>query len=142
MCTEMDPDRIEAGEADYLYTAPSGLAGAGTGLFTAITLYRGEIIAYYHGERLLPEEAERRAELGRDKHFIILPDGGVLDPARVEGMAKYANDARGPSSTGRRNNASIGLDDEGRVCLRALRTIKPGEEIFCAYGRNYWRRHG
>lgn len=138
----MDPDGIDADEADYLYVATSGLPGAGKGLFTAIALYRDEIIARYRGERLGAGEAERRAAKGEDRHFIMLPDGGVLDPARTEGMAKYANDARGPSEAAFRNNAAIALDDEGNVCLKALRGIRPGEEIFCAYGKRYWRKHG
>jgi SET domain-containing protein len=139
----MDPDGIDAEEADYLYVAASGLPGAGMGLFAAITLYKDEVIAHYRGERLAPEEAQRREALGEDRYFMMLPDGGVLDPARTkEGMAKYANDADGPSGAGGRNNAVISLDDEGEVCLRALRRIRPGEEILCAYGKRYWKKHG
>lgn len=138
----MDPDGIQIEEEDYLYTAPSGLPGAGQGLFTAITLYKDEVIAIFHGERLSAKEASDRAANGLDRYFMELPDGTTLDAMGVEGFAKFANDALGNSGSALRNNAMIALDDDGRVCLRAKRRIRVGEEVLCGYGKRYWLRHG
>ncbi len=138
----MDPDGIPLQEEDYLYTAISGLPGAGQGLFTAVTLYKDEVIAIYHGERLSTKEAAQRAEQGLDRYFMELPDGTTLDAMGVQGFAKFANDAQGSASTTLRNNAKIALDDSGQVCLRATRRIREGEEVLCSYGKRYWVRHG
>lgn len=138
----MDPDGIQAEEADYLYTGPSRLAGAGQGLFTAITLFKEEVIALFHGERLSAKSANDRAGQGMDRYFMELPDGTVLDAMPVAGFAKFANDALGGPDLDLRNNAVIALDDSGRVCLRATRRIPAGEEVMCGYGKRYWERHG
>ena len=138
----MDPDGIPLKEEDYLYTALSGLPHAGRGLFTAISLYKDEVIAIFHGERLSAKEATDRAAQGMDRYFMELPDGTTLDAMGVKGFAKFANDAKGSAATALRNNAVIALDDSDRVCLRATRRIRVGEEVLCGYGKRYWKRHG
>ncbi len=140
--TCMDPDGISLAEEGYLYTAPSGLPGAGQGLFTAIPLYKDEVIAIFHGERLSAKEASDRAAQGLDRYFMELPEGTTLDAMGVQGFAKFANDAKGSANTSLRNNAKIALDDSGQVCLRATRRIGVGEEVLCGYGKRYWQRHG
>ncbi len=138
----MDPDGIPHQEEDYLYTAPSSLPDAGLGLFTAIPLYKDEVIAIFHGERLSAREASDRAAQGLDRYFMELPDGTTLDAMDMEGFAKFANDAQGSATTVLQNNAKIALDDKGQVCIRAMRRIRVGEEVLCGYGKRYWKRHG
>ena len=137
----MDPDGIPLAEADYLYSALSGLPGAGQGLFTAIPLYKDEVIAIFHGERLSAKEAKDRAAQGLDRYFMELPDGTTLDAMGIVGFAKFANDVYGTPGSALRNNAVITLDDGGRVCLRATRRILAGQEVLCGYGKRYWARH-
>lgn len=137
----MDPDTIPLAEEEFLYTGVSGLPGAGQGLFTAVTLYKDEVIAIFRGERLSLKEAGARADRGLDRYFMELPDGTTLDAMGVQGFAKFANDAKGSSGTVLRNNAVIALDDGGHVCLRAKRRIRVGEEVLCDYGKRYWQRH-
>jgi hypothetical protein len=48
---------IHAPETDYLYIENSRIAGAGRGLFTAITIYKEEIIAVYTGETITEQES-------------------------------------------------------------------------------------
>jgi uncharacterized protein len=61
----------------------------------------------------------------------------------VHCYAKYANDPQASgkliTKTSFKTNATIGLDDDEQICLIALRDIKIGEEIFCSYGKAYWR---
>jgi uncharacterized protein len=43
---------IESPESDYLYTKTSQIPDSGNGLFTAIPIYKDEIIAVFKGEIL------------------------------------------------------------------------------------------
>ncbi|MEO8149695.1 MAG: SET domain-containing protein, partial [Bacteroidia bacterium] len=115
----------------------------GNGLFTAINIYKDEIIAVFKGEILTEAQATYRANKGNDKYFIDMQDGTIMDSMKVKSFAKYANDAKGSSVQGTiKNNSKIILDDYNNVCLTATRFIKKGEEIFCSYGKGYWEKHG
>lgn len=129
-------NKIDADECDYLYIITSQISDAGSGLFTAIDIYKDEMIAEYKGEILSASEAKAKSRLGADKYFILLADGSVLDSMPIECFAKYANDASVNSEL--KNNAKIAFDDDNRIGLIALRKIKAGEEIFCSYGKKYW----
>ena len=133
---------IDAREKDYLYIGESRIPGSGNGLFTAIPIYKDEVISIFKGKILSNKEAQRRATNGEDVYFMNMPDGTILDSREVNCFAKYANDAAGSVKTRYRNNADITLDEKGAVCIVASRKILAGEEIYCAYGPNYWQRHG
>lgn len=132
--------QIDAAESDYLYVHPSQLLNAGSGLYTAIDIYKEERIAIFHGEKLTDAQAAERATFGADQYFMVLPDGVILDCNTIVGFAKYANDAA-VVPIAFKNNAKIAFDDENNVSLIALRRIKAGEEIFCGYGKAYWKKH-
>lgn len=135
-------NQIEALESDYLYKSQSQIPDAGDGLFTVINIYKDETIAIFKGEILSDLEAELRAKAGKDAYFINLLDGSILDSQNVECFAKYANDAEGLVPSEFKNNARITLDLNDRVCIEALRNIKANEELFCSYGKGYWKKHG
>ena len=136
-----DGNIINASESDYLYTNPSQITNSGIGLFTAITIYKDEIISIYKGKILTESEAKVKVEKGEDKYFINLLNGTILDSMPTKCFAKYANDATGFSKSDFKNNAKIGLDENENVCLIATRKIKQGEEVFCNYGKRYWNKH-
>ena len=133
-------DDIGIDEKEYLYTQPSQIKNAGTGLFTAIDIEEGEIVSKFIGEIISNEEAQKRAELGDDDYFMMLPSGETLDCKRTECFAKFANDAEGVPSNFK-NNTYITMDDDDNVVLVAKRDIKSGEEIFTGYGKIYWKRN-
>ena len=135
-----EPSPIEAPEADYLYVQPSLITGAGRGLFTAIPIHRGEVVAVFTGERLTANEARHRAEQGNDGYFVTLLDGSTLDSMHNDCFAKYANDVEGPGTSRKRNNAVITLDDTDRPCVMATRRIDAGGEVYVAYGKAYWSK--
>lgn len=139
--TANNNNTIDASESDYLYTDTSQLPNAGNGLFTAITIYKNEIISLFKGEILNDTEAKHRAEKKEDQYFINLLNGSIMDSKHVHCFAKYANDAKGSSNSDFKNNAKITLDDDNNVCIVATRKIKSGEEIFCSYGKRYWKKH-
>ncbi|WP_194241041.1 SET domain-containing protein-lysine N-methyltransferase [Winogradskyella litoriviva] len=132
---------IEAPESDYLYTETSQIKNAGTGLFTAIDIFEEEIVALFKGEIINNQEAEKRALLNEDRYFVNLLDGSIMDSMHTDCFAKYANDAEGLMESSFKNNAIITLDDDNNVCIKAIRNIDAGEEIFCSYGKPYWKKH-
>jgi len=134
-------NNIEAEESDYLYIESSQIKNAGKGLYTAIDIYKNEIISVFKGEIITNKEAEKRAQQNNDKYFINLLDGSIMDSMYTECYAKYANDAQGLSQSNYKNNAKITLDDDDNVCIKASNKIKLGEEIFCSYGKRYWKKH-
>ena len=137
-----DDNQIEADESDYLYVKESQLPNSGNGLFTAIDIYKDEIISIFKGEILSDEEAERRMITREDAYFMNLLNGKILDCKNTECFAKYANDTNGFSIPKFRdnfkNNTKITLDENGNICFVALKKIKSGEDIFCDYGKRYW----
>lgn len=135
-----DYDGIDLPEEDYLYVEPSQIKNAGNGLYTAMDIEQGEIISKFVGEVISDEESKKRADLGDDDYFMMLPTGETLDCKRTECFAKFANDAEGIPS-GFKNNAIITMDDYDNVVLAADRDIRAGEEIFVGYGKRYWQRN-
>jgi len=131
--------KIEAKEPDYLYVQVSQIPGSGDGLYTAIPIYRDEVISIFKGKILSDLQAEHRTTKGKDAYFINLPDGTIMDSMSVKCFAKYANDAMGFQKTAHKNNAKISLDENGKVCIVATKKIPAGAEIFCDYGKGYWR---
>lgn len=139
---KIDQNKIQAEEDDYLYIQTSQLPNSGKGLFTAIVIYKDEIISIFKGEVLSDTEAEIRAKNNANQYFMNLLNGSILDCKNTDCFAKYANDASGFSKSEFKNNAKITLDENENVCLIAIRKIKMGEEIFCDYGKKYWKKHG
>ena len=140
-----DQNKIQAEESDYLYIQTSQLPSSGNGLFTAIDIYKDEIISIFKGEILSNIEADLRAKNNANQYFMNLHNGSILDCRNTDCFAKYANDASGFSipkfRNNFKNNAKITLDENNNVCLMAIRKIKSGEEIFCDYGKRYWKKH-
>ncbi len=133
--------KIEAPESDYLYIQDSQITNAGKGLYTAIDIYPNEIISLFKGEILTDKEAQKRVSDGKDRYFINMLDGSILDSMNVDCFAKYANDAEAFSKLEFKNNSKITLDEDDNVCIVATKKIKSQQEIFCSYGVKYWKKH-
>lgn len=133
---------IDALEGDYLYKSQSQIPDSGNGLFTAIDIYKDETIAVFKGEILTDLQAQKRVKAGKDKYFINLLNGNIMDSSKTACFAKYANDASGQTNSKFKNNSVITLDDNNDVCIKATRKIKANEELFCSYGKKYWKKHG
>ena len=131
---------IEAEEQHYLQIKDSQIQGSGKGLYTMIPIYKDEIISIYKGEMLSLKESILRSEIGQDGYFINMPDGTIMDSIKTECFAKYANDSEGFLKSIFKTNSKIALSEKGNVCIVAKRKILAGEEIFCCYGKNYWKK--
>jgi hypothetical protein len=131
-------EMIEAPETDYLFIKQSQIQNAGNGLFTAIPIFKDEIIAIYTGEVLTNTEANLRAANGNNLYFMSLLNGKILDCLNSTCFAKYANDADGFGSNKFKNNAKITINQKLQICLVAKQKINANQEIFCSYGKHYW----
>ncbi len=131
--------KIDVKEKDYLYVGVSQIPNAGKGLFTAISIYKDEVVSIFKGEILTKQEAKTRAENRKDGYFINMLDGSIMDSNKVKCFAKYANDAEGKVKSKFKCNSIISIDEDLKVCIVASRNIKVGEEIFCNYGKAYWK---
>lgn len=140
--TDYEDDVIDVKESDYLYLQSSQIKNAGQGLFTSIPIYRGELIAFFKGEILTERQVQLRVDKGVDRYFISMLDGKIMDCMKTKCFAKFANDAHAYGRQHFRNNAQIALTEDNRVCLIATRSIKANHEIFCGYGKRYWKKHG
>lgn len=140
--TSTNEEQIDAAESDYLYLKTSQIPNAGKGLFTAIDINKGEIISVFKGEILTDRQIDIRVKNNKDRYFIQMLDGTIMDSMNVKCFAKYANDAKGSLDSALKNNSRIAVSDDDEVCIIATRNIKAGEEIFCGYGKEYWNKHG
>jgi uncharacterized protein len=131
---------IDAEEEAYLFTQTSQIPKSGKGLFTAIDIFKGEIISIFDGEIIDEDETNSRFENNKGAYFIGMLDGRIMDSMHIECFAKYANDARGISLTPFTNNAIITILDNNQIALVATKKIKANMEIFCAYGKAYWKQ--
>ena len=102
----------------------------GKGVFAVQPIRRGETIIEYTGEIITwPEALRRHPHDPKDPNhtfYFHIDDGRVID-AKVGGnAARWINHACQPNCE---------ADEvEGRVFIKALRTLKPGEELFYDYG--------
>ena len=102
----------------------------GKGVFAVAKLAREEVIIEYKGEVISWKEALRRHphDPSDPNHtfYFHIDDGNVID-AKVGGnSARWINHACQPNCEADAVN--------GRVFIKALRSIRPGEELFYDYG--------
>jgi uncharacterized protein len=119
----------------------SRIPGAGKGLFAKEVFKRGDRVIEYTGEIVTWAECQRRNEAldGVGMYYFYVSDKKCIDAQHVpESLARYANDASGlVRLPGFRNNARFEVI-KSKPYIIASRTIKPGDEIYVAYGKEYW----
>jgi SET domain-containing protein len=102
----------------------------GKGVFALARLEKGEEIIEYKGELIdWPEALRRHPHDPSDPNhtfYFHIDDGNVID-AKVGGnAARWINHACKPNCEAD--------ETDGRVFIKALRKIEPGEELFYDYG--------
>ena len=101
----------------------------GSGLFAARVITKGEEIIEYAGERITHAEADRRHadKADDDAHtFLFTIDAKVVVDGGVDGNdARFINHSCAP-------NCEV-INEDGRLVVEAIRTIKVGEELAYDY---------
>ena len=100
----------------------------GLGLFAVRPIKRREKIAEYKGPRVGPKEA-LRLECRGNRYLYEINPRVTIDGSPRSNIARYANHSCNP-------NAET-YTYSGRVFIRAVRKIKPEEEITYDYGKEY-----
>jgi SET domain-containing protein len=102
----------------------------GKGVFALQPIRKGEAVIEYTGERITWAQAQKRHPHDpRDPDhtfFFHIDDRNVIDANVGGNAARWINHACNP-------NCESDIVD-GRVYIKALRAIKPGEELFYDYG--------
>lgn len=117
-----------AGRGPRIAVRRSGVHGKG--VFAVRPLARGEVVIEYTGERINWKEALRRHphDPNEPNHTFYFDIGGdrVIDANVGGNSARWINHSCQPNCEAD--------EEDGRVFIKALRAIKPGEELFYDYG--------
>jgi hypothetical protein len=105
-----------------------GRSVTGLGLFALRPIRKREKIAEYKGPRIGSKEALRRERRGNRYLYEINPRV-TIDGSPRSNIARYANHSCNPNA----ETYTYG----GQVFIRAMRKIKPDEEITYDYGNDY-----
>ena len=116
---------------------PSGIAGAGKGLFAARDYEPGEVAARYTGDLVPTAQGAERDGFGGSHYVLQLSEQVSLDAARTNtAEGRMVNDARG---SGARNNCRFSINQRNKTAvLRTTRRVRKGEEFYVAYGQEFW----
>jgi hypothetical protein len=108
----------------------------------AIVFQQGDIIGQYLGQRIQKQtklnkrydkfQGPRRLVEQTAPYAIVTTTGTIYDALCRRNFIAYANDARGTNMT---NNATV----ENKT-MKAISTIRNGDEILWPYGDSYWEK--
>lgn len=99
----------------------------GLGLFATAEIPKRAFIVEYKGRKLPAKVAEQQ----ENKYHFEINSRWTLDGASRRNIARYANHSCRP-------NAESDVLRDHKVILRAIKTIRPGDEITYDYGKDYF----
>ncbi len=106
-----------------------GRSRTGLGLFATGIFRKGDYIAEYTGPILTTKEADELERRG-SKYIYTINSRWHIDGSPRSNVARYANHSCRPNAES---------DTRGhKVFLRAVKTIRPGDEITYDYGEDYF----
>jgi SET domain-containing protein len=107
-----------------------GRSRTGLGLFATELIKKHAFIVEYKGRRLSNEQAEKLEARG-NRYLYEINSRRTIDGSGRSNLGRYANHSCRP-------NAESHLT-KGKIILRAIKTIRPGDEITYDYGEDYYR---
>jgi SET domain-containing protein len=109
----------------------------GRGVFAVQLIRKGQRIIEYRGERMTNAAVERRyAHVpDEDNHTFLfgVDDTWVIDATVGGNAARWINHSCDPNCEA--------VNDDGRIYIEAIRTIRPGEELGYDYNLTLEERH-
>jgi SET domain-containing protein len=106
-----------------------GRSRTGLGLFATEPIAKRTFIVEYSG-RLLNNQQAEAMEDKNSKYLYELNSRWTIDGSSRKNIGRYANHSCRPNAESDRR--------QGKVFIRAIKNIKPGEEITYGYGRDYF----
>ncbi|HZP74819.1 MAG TPA: SET domain-containing protein [Pseudolabrys sp.] len=107
-----------------------GRSRTGFGLFATALIKKRAFIVEYRGPRIDNDEAQRRENRG-NKYLYEINSKVTVDGTPRYNIARYANHSCRPNA----ESDTI----KGKIIIRAIRDIQPGEEIVYDYGTDYFK---
>ena len=107
-----------------------GRAVTGLGLFATRPIRKRARIVEYKGPLLRTKDANK-AEARGNKYLYEINSRWTIDGSPRSNLARYSNHSCNPNAEA--------YDVGHRAFIRAMRNIKPGEEIVYHYGMDYLR---
>jgi SET domain-containing protein len=107
-----------------------GRAVTGLGLFATRPIRKRSRIVEYKGPLLRTKDANK-AEARGNKYLYEINTRWTIDGSPRSNLARYSNHSCNPNAEA--------YDVGHRAFIRAMRNIKPGEEIVYHYGMDYLR---
>lgn len=125
-------------EREMIEMKPSGIPGAGKGVFAKKDIPNNTDLGFYRGEHLTDKEFETKfSNAGLGTYVLTLDEPSDNNKKfYVDGLKKGNWTSRINSPKGTTNKANIVFYTDGRVVSK--RNIKAGEELFVGYGPKYW----
>ena len=102
----------------------------GLGLFATEPIRKKAFIVEYKGRRLTNPQAEKLEARG-NRYLYEINSRWTIDGTSRKNLGRYANHSCRPNAESHRLN--------GKVILRAIKAIKPGDEITYDYGSDYFK---
>jgi SET domain-containing protein len=106
-----------------------GRSRTGLGLFATEPIEKGTFIVEYSGRRLNNAQAEAMEDKN-SKYLYEINSRWTIDGSGRRNIGRYANHSCRPNADSDRR--------KGKVFIRAIKAIKPGDEITYDYGRDYF----
>ncbi len=107
-----------------------GRSRTGLGLFATEPIKKGKFIVEYKGPRLTNAQADKLEARG-SKYMYQINSKWTIDGSSRKNIARYANHSCRPNA----ESDTV----RGRVIIRAIKNIKPGDEILYDYGDDYFK---
>ena len=105
-----------------------GRSKTGLGLFATKPIRKRAFIVAYTGRKITDKESERCEARGA-RYIFELSKKWAIDGSSHRNLGRYANHSC-------RGNAEADIR-KGNIFIKAMRAIKPGQEITYHYGRDY-----
>jgi SET domain-containing protein len=102
----------------------------GLGLFATDVIEKGEFIVEYKGRWLRNGAADALADRG-SKYLYEINSRWTVDGSSRRNVARYANHSCRP-------NAESDVTRDRKIIIRAIKKIRPGDEITYDYGKDYF----
>jgi uncharacterized protein len=106
-----------------------GRSRTGLGLFATEPIKKRTFIVEYKGRRLTTEQADKLEARG-NRFLYEINSRWTIDGTSRKNLGRYANHSCRPNAESHQMN--------GKIVLRAIKTIHPGDEITYNYGRDYY----
>ena len=107
-----------------------GRSTTGLGLFATTPIAKQDYIVTYRGRRIPTKEAQTRERYAGAKYMFEISRQWTIDGSSRRNVARYLNHSCRPNTEA--------VLRKGKIVIKALRAIAPGDEITYDYGKDYF----